>query len=593
MGIRFPHISWNSIRLKLVAGLVLVTVPLLTLLIYNNYYSINVVHNQVAISNKNLISLYMGQIDTQLEAAEKNVLGLATLNFDIQSMDSPNSEDDYQLAKHNLSLNLLNNILFYKSIDAFFIFQKDRQDLLSVSQSSITYSEKVEVDNSLIQHLNQLADSSKPTNPKWYVKEIGNTFYILRTIKSGNLYIGAWVKAKTLLGPMSLIDLGTKGSALLVTAQGEPMVNTTLLQDEQVDLSQGFQQYYFTGRNNNILVVGEASQRGDFALAATIMNEQILQNLPMMTQLIRWLSFAAIALLPLSLMFLHRILLVPLKRLIKAMNRINKGFVNVRIGNNNTSDEFLLVNQTFDRMMSQIEELKINVYEEQLSKQKAELQHLQLQINPHFFMNTLNILFNLAQVKNYELIQEMTLCLVGYFRFMFRSNLSFVSLKEELQHVRNYIRIQEMRFPDQLKCRIEYPDFLEEIQIPPLLIQTFLENSIKYGITLEEPLDLSVTLDLKETSLTPYVEIIIRDTGRGFSDQVLADINLGNRIVDEQGEHIGIWNVKKRLSFLYGENASISCYNGYPNGAVIEIKLPYQEEAYPGDGSANVSNIDR
>jgi two-component system sensor histidine kinase YesM len=95
---------------------------------------------------------------------------------------------------------------------------------------------------------------------------------------------------------------------------------------------------------------------------------------------------------------------------------------------------------------------------------------------------------------------------------------------------------------------------------------------------LEEPLHLSVTLDLKETGLTPYIEIIIRDTGKGFSEDVLAEIRSGNRVVDDEGEHIGIWNVKKRLSFLYGEEASVSCYNGFPHGAVVEIKLPYREE---------------
>ncbi len=89
---------------------------------------------------------------------------------------------------------------------------------------------------------------------------------------------------------------------------------------------------------------------------------------------------------------------------------------------------------------------------------------------------------------------------------------------------------------------------------------------------------LSVSLDLKETGLSPYVEIIIRDTGKGFSNDVLAEIRSGNRVIDEKGEHIGIWNVKKRLLLLYGEEASISCYNGYPNGAVVEIKLPYEEE---------------
>ncbi|MGG4143630.1 histidine kinase [Paenibacillus algorifonticola] len=577
MGRRFPHISWNSIRLKLVVGLFLVTVPLLTLLIYSNHYSINVVHNQVAISNKNLITLYMSQMDTQLEAAEKNILSLTTSNYDIQSMDTPISEDDYQLAKYNLSQNLSKDILFYNSIDAFFIFHNGRQDMLEVIQPTVTYSERVVVENYLVSHLNQLAISSVSTASNWYVKEIGSTHYILRIIKFGNLYIGSWVKAQTLLGPLSLMDLGTKGNALLISSQGEAMIHTKLFQDKQVDLTRDFQQYYLTGSHDHLLVVGEKSRKGDFSLAAVIPDEQILQHLPKISQLIGWLSFAAIALLPLSLLFMHRILLVPLKRLIIVMKKIDKGFMNVRVENYNASDEFLLVNQTFNRMISQIEALKINVYEEQLNKQKAELQHLQLQINPHFFMNSLNILFNLAQVKNYELIQEMTLCLVRYFRFMFRSNLSFVSLQEEVQHVRNYIRIQELRFPNHLTCTIDYPDFLETIQVPPLLIQTFLENSIKHSVTLEEPLHLSVSLDLQETGLAPYIDIQIRDTGKGFSDDVLANIRSGNRIVDDEGEHIGIWNVKKRLSFLYGEEATLSCYNGFPNGAVVEIKLPYQE----------------
>ncbi|MNG29560.1 hypothetical protein D3C84_1150090 [compost metagenome] len=89
---------------------------------------------------------------------------------------------------------------------------------------------------------------------------------------------------------------------------------------------------------------------------------------------------------------------------------------------------------------------------------------------------------------------------------------------------------------------------------------------------------ISVAIDLMENGLEPYIEIIIRDTGKGFSEDVLAEIRSGNRVVDEQGEHIGIWNVRKRLQLLYGEHADISCYNGFPSGAVIEIKLPYQSE---------------
>ncbi|KRF04149.1 hypothetical protein ASG89_22480 [Paenibacillus sp. Soil766] len=569
------HISWNSIRFKLVVGLLLVTVPLITLLLYNNFYSIRVVHNQVALSNKNLISLYMGQIDTQLRDAERNLIGLVTSDYDIQSMNIPNSEDEYQLAKHSVSNKLSSDILLYKSIDAFFVYSDTRNDLLDVFKLNIEFAERDRVEQELHGILGSHPDFAE-TESRWFVRKIGQDFYALRILRSGDLYIGAWVNAKTLLIPLNLIDLGKEGSTLLVSKAGELMISTKSLPDEQIDFTKGFDQYYMSGEKNSLLVVGEPSQEGNFSLVAVIEDKQILQNLPNLSHLTLFISVISIALLPLSLFFLRHILLVPLKRLIMVMKRINDGNVNVRIESHKASDEILLVNQTFNHMMAQIEELKIHVYEEQLSKQKAELQHLQLQINPHFFMNSLNILFNLAQVKNYELIQEMTLCLVRYFRFMFQSNLTFVSLREELQHVRNYVRIQELRFPASLTCSIDVPDFLENIPIPPLVIQSFLENSIKYSVTLEEPVYISVSIDLKENGLNPYIEIVIGDTGKGFSEHVLSMIRSGNTVHDEQGEHIGIWNVQKRLQLLYGGKASISCYNGYPQGAVVEIKLPYE-----------------
>ncbi|MFD0698464.1 sensor histidine kinase [Paenibacillus sp. GCM10027628] len=575
MGGRIPHVSWNSIRFKLVFGLVAAIVPLITLLIYNNYYSIGVVHNQVALSSKNMMSLYMGQIDAQLQDADRNLIGLATANFDIAFMDAPASDDEYQLAKQRVSNTLARDIVLYKSVDAFFVYSQSRYDLLDVFKADVAFPERDQVERHL-----QLLLSGDPQGTgmkKWFVQKIGQDYYMLRVIKSGTLYIGAWVNARTLLIPLNLIDLGSEGSSLLVTDRGEPMVSTKPLPDEKIDFTKGFRQFYMSGDRNNLLIVGEPSQEGDFNLAAVIPDQQILQNLPILSRVIKAISFASIGLLPISLLFLRKILLIPLKRLIAVMRRINDGNVNVRIESYPASDEFQLVNQTFNRMMAQIEELKINVYEEQLSKQKAELQHLQLQINPHFFMNSLNILFNLAQVKNFELIQEMTLCLVRYFRFMFQSNLSFVSLREELQHVRNYVRIQELRFPNSLSCTIDAPDFLGNVPVPPLVIQTFLENSIKHSVTLEEPVLISVAIDLKETGFEPYIEIVIRDTGKGFSEEVLNKIRSGNRVVDEHGEHIGIWNVRQRLQLLYGGKAAISCYNGFPRGAVVEIRLPYEQ----------------
>ncbi len=156
-----------------------------------------------------------------------------------------------------------------------------------------------------------------------------------------------------------------------------------------------------------------------------------------------------------------------------------------------------MVNHTFNGMMEQIQELRIHVYEEQLNKQKAELQHLQLQINPHFFMNSLNIIYNLALVKNYALIQEMAISLVQYFRYMFRSNLTFLPLKDELQHIRNYIRIQELRFLDSAGFRnISSRIFVKRA------------NTAACYSDFRRELDLSMLYHRKDPSRLPFESIL-------------------------------------------------------------------------------------
>ncbi|RKP56240.1 HAMP domain-containing protein [Cohnella endophytica] len=568
------RMPWNSIRFKLIFGLLCVIVPLITLLIYNNYYSVGVVHNQVALSNKNMMSMYMNQIDGQLSDVERDLIGLTLSDLDVQTMGDPRTDDEYQLAKAAVSRKLSTDILLYKSIDGFFVYSFARQDMLDVSSAASSYSEIVAVRDSLEEGFLSVRDEMNGEKTAWQVRKINETYYLTRTFKSGNLYIGAWVNAKTLLVPLHLIRLGETGAALFVTDRGETMVSTLPLPDDQIDLSRDLQNYYMSGARHHYLIVGEPSGKGSFSMVAIIPDEQILENLPYLNRMIKLISFASILLLPISLLFLRKVLLRPLRRIVAAMRRIGEGNVNMRIESFPTSDEFRVVNRTFNQMMSQIEELKIHVYEEQLSKQKAELQHLQLQINPHFYLNSLNILFNLAQVRNFELIQEMTLSLVNYFRYMFRSNFDFVPLKDELRHIRNYVRIQELRFPHNLTCSISVPDYLSDVPIPPLLIQTFVENTIKHAVSIEEPIELAIEVEWDETGLEPRVRILIRDSGKGFRESALESIRAGRRIVDEQGEHIGIWNVQERLKLLYGASARLECYNGHPQGAVVEIFIP-------------------
>jgi two-component system sensor histidine kinase YesM len=269
---------------------------------------------------------------------------------------------------------------------------------------------------------------------------------------------------------------------------------------------------------------------------------------------------------------MRKIFLEPINRIVSAMKKLRKGDLDERLPTYRNSTEFEVMNATFNHMISEIKDLKINVYEEKLNLQRAELKHLQLQINPHFFLNSLNIIYNLATVKEFSLIQEMSKCLANYFRFMFRSNSYFVSLEDEIKHTENYLRIQQLRFPETFLYFVEVPDELKKCNIPPLIIQTIAENSIKHAFNFDEQLEIHIKIKQDEDS--GLIHIKIKDTGDGFPEDVLYSLKKNESLTNSEGERIGIWNVKKRLTLLYGESSKIRFSNEQGKGATVQIWIP-------------------
>jgi len=591
---RFASIPWSSIRVKLVLGLLSITVPLIALLLYNNDYSVRVIHNQVAMSNKALISIHMKQLDDQLSEVERHLTGLAFTDFNLLTMgDQQATEDQYMMAKSGVSRLLTSDLIVYPYVDGFFVYSLPRQDIMEAFNPVVGYGELTGLRQALTERIVRLTAQPLHANVEWTVMQVGDDNYIVRLLRSGELYIGAWVKTRTMLAPLSGLNTGETGSVLIVNGKGETLGGTQRLSDEGLDFTQGFRDYYLTGSHNDYLVVGESSRKGDFSLVSVSPDKQILENLPYLANAANFVIVMAIAMLLLSAWFLRKVLLLPLRKLMVGMRLIGEGNLSHQIEESHVPDEFQLVNRTFNQMITQIEELKIHVYEEQLSKQRAELKHLQLQINPHFFMNSLNILYNLAQVKRYELIQEMAMCLVHYFRYMFQSNLPLVQLKDELNHISNYLRIQQMRLPDRLRWEIQVPDYLQMTPIPPLILQTLVENTIKHAVRIDGPVFMSIEASLDTLADEPMVCLLIRDTGKGFSDEALDAIRGGRQITDENGAHIGLWNTRERLRLQFGERAWMECYNDDPHGAVVELMIPLLLESESKEETEDVSIADR
>ncbi|CAN7635536.1 sensor histidine kinase [Paenibacillus sp. LjRoot56] len=573
-----PAWYWRraSLRVKLIVSVFIMTMPLVGMLLYNNYYAIHVVRGQVADSYKNTLNLYTDQSDSQLDDIDLYMRTVAGTGYDLLSLSQEAADGEYYSAKIYLFNKLSKDINLYDSISSFFAYTDHRQDFLNVSKKNASaIKENDIIEKYLIAYIHSELFSKGGTSKVWKYVQINQVNYLVDIVRAGDTYLGALINTEELVNPLRSLQIGEEGEVLLANTQGEPISNSKLVSEYGIELQQKVNEYYISGTKKKFLVVGALSNRGDFSLNVLIPDHYILAKLPYLQSIVWFITIAAFLFIPIGLYAMRQSVLVPLYRLLRTMKKVREGDWSSRVELSNTSGEFQLMGGAFNAMMSEVERLRINVYEEQLNKQKEELQRLQLQVNPHFFLNTLNIIYNLAKIKNYDLILDMTMSLIEYFRFMFRSNTSFVPLKDELEHTRNYLKIQNLRFPEKLKWTIHSPDYLLDVPIPPLVIQSFVENSIKHAVTLDEPLIIEVQIEFLIEEHGSRMKISIKDTGPGFKNDILEKLQAGRSVENERGEHTGIWNVERRLRLLYGEVASIVYDNGQDTfGARVEMIIP-------------------
>jgi len=178
----------------------------------------------------------------------------------------------------------------------------------------------------------------------------------------------------------------------------------------------------------------------------------------------------------------------------------------------------------------------------------SELKALQSQINPHFLFNVLNTMTSLIRT-NPEKAREVTIDLSKYLRYNLDNNLKSVELIKELNQIDTYIKIEKARFGDKLNIVYDVEESLYNFQIPSLIIQPLVENSIKHGI-LKKRDNGFVKIIVKK--IDKDIEVAIEDDGVGIEQAVID--NLDKKIE----ENIGLKNVHQRLKLLYGEGLNIT-----------------------------------
>lgn len=573
MAIKINKLIYNSLIFKLIAGSLILTIPMVFFLIFDNYYAIRTLHNKVAEYNSNTVNLYMNQIDSDLNNIDSYIFNVITFNKDVLNLNSAD-ENLRVLSKVKLQNELTNARSLYKLADVLFVYSKSSGEYFDSYSSRINYNETLNISDFISKASN---DNKNYNSMGWTPMSIGSSNYIFRIISVDNMYLGTWIKVETLMSPLLKINLQREGSILFATSDGKPMINQGFINDNHINLSGDLTHYYFSGKGNSHMVIGKQSEVGKFSLIAVTNEKNMLQGLDLIQTIIFIIAIMSLLAIPVTLYILHRWIFRPVKELKYAISMIENGNLDYRIENHNFSNEFLLVNEAFNSMVSQIKQLKIEVYEEQIQKQKSELEYLQMQIRPHFYINALNNIYSMAQMKDFQLIQDMVLYLSDYLRYLFSSSFLLVPLENELNHVKNYLQIEKIHSGETLICNIDAEEHLMNVQIPQLILQTFIENVVKHGMKSFESITVMIKISFIIKKNEEYAYIKIQDNGTGFSDEALNQIN--NVTYNKNtGEKIGIWNVKQRLSLIYGDRAKIIASNNDNSGACIEIYIPVEEE---------------
>lgn len=264
-------------------------------------------------------------------------------------------------------------------------------------------------------------------------------------------------------------------------------------------------------------------------------------------------------------------ILAPLTRLRTAMNQVQKGNLSVSI-QESYKDEIGEVSQNFNHMLLEINRLMENITKQETQKRQAELKALQAQINPHFLSNALNSVVFLAKAQNAYNIENLTTSLIHLFHMTMGKGDDLITIREEIEYIRNYINIQEYRYLNKFKINYAIEPDILECKIPRLLLQPVVENALIHGIG---PMDGQGMVVVKGFFSGNDIKLVITDNGVGIPElelEAILQADFQKHSLRVNG--LGIANVAERIKMYFGSPYGLTIESAPGLYTTVEIILP-------------------
>jgi two-component system sensor histidine kinase YesM len=264
----------------------------------------------------------------------------------------------------------------------------------------------------------------------------------------------------------------------------------------------------------------------------------------------------------------------PISRLEKRMEAAEHGNLDV-VAENYPTDEVGLLSMKMDSMLTKIKGLMHEVVIEQEAKRKSEMKALQAQINPHFLYNTLDSIVWMAETNNSEVV-AMTEALARLFRITLSRGEDQITLEQELEHVRNYLIIQSIRYVNKFDYQIEADENLLQFKVLKLILQPLVENSIYHGIKNKRQ---KGHIGIIAHAIDGRLLIEVSDDGIGMSPEKAASLlsTMVNNGKDRLSG-IGVRNVHERIQLYYGPEYGLQFESSPGLGTTVRIWLPLHNE---------------
>lgn len=445
-----------------------------------------------------------------------------------------NLQKTYQLL-NQLSINNYN----------YFIYNTRLNKFLEVTTVTLLFSEYRQIRNEI-----KTLAAGNVVSGRYELHEMSNGRRVILSMWAyGEFVCGSWITEDDLLA--GLDHLG-----------GSNIAQFSLLSvDAASEADRKYVTYELEGVNADFCIQMQIDSDPDMTWILVLQIAQLVLLMIGMTTLS--ISVAAV----------HRNLLDPIRNLAGILGKYKKKTTSYNAVNEAFSDTLDDTYTVLSELGEELETLSVRLYEAELEKRQLNINFRNLQIRPHFLVNNLATIHDMAQLNETEKIMNLTVVLSNYYRYVLRDCMDMVPLWHELRHMDNIIKVHREWNGNRVRVEYQVEEAVKSTMIPVLLISTFLENSLKHAANSEGGLNITVCGEPRNQGEKRFLFLRIRDDGGGFPQEMLDALSRGQLIPETDGRHIGINNAIQRIRLIYGDTAKIFLSN-HLGGAQVEIWIP-------------------